>query len=1123
MNEVQMTPDLFSGPSVDTDQFKLVKIQTYNWGTFPGVFDFPIPERGYLFVGNSGSGKSTVLDANAALMTPPRWVDFNVAAREAERGGKDRNILTYVRGAWAQQTAENGEYVSQYLRPDTTWTAIAQTYRDGHGRVVVLAQVLWVRGKSTTPSDVKRYYLVLEREFDVRELKFLPDHDFDVRRFKFDLPDAFAKDEFSVYQERFRRLLGIDSERALRLLHKTQSAKNLGELNTFLRDFMLDPPETFELSDRLVMQFKELKGAHDAVVEARKQIETLKPAQVEFQELESAKFAKNSLDELQIGVDKYREQRCKGLLEDALRASQTQLDGMAQEAERLAGLSGNEFLTLRALQDRRAGMGGSLLERLAGQLKDAEGQRESRIKKRDVAHAACVVMGWASPDEAVGFTQRRDAAVQYQLDIPAKTEALDEKKRKLWSDQSEATKAFEQAKFEVAALERQRSNIPGHMLAVREKIAQALGIPEGKLPFVGELIEVKQEDTAWQGAIERVLNAFAQSLLVDDRYYSEVSSYINDTFLGARLVYYRVVSQVPAQRSVGPSSLIRKLNFARVPHTEWVREELKVHFDYECADTVHAFRDASRAITKEGLVKHNNTRHEKNDRVRVGDRSKWVLGFDNAAKLELFKKQAFEAAVEMERLKKDLDDLNEEAQREQERILACIKLANLTWEEVDVGSSIALIAALQTQIAAEQEARPDLAKLDAEIERQKAVHASAVKRQSEFGGRVMAESQRYKGLESRLGRLKPELLSVALTPHQQVGLDERFQKYSADFELETLDNAVMQVIRGLSIEERDLDRQISQLSASIERRFAEFIRTWATEAGGLDATLDSAPDFFAKLVRLETDNLPKYEARFLELLREHSDQNLTRLSTQLDQERRAIRERMTLVNESLATAPFSKGTYLVIETQDKLLPDVLEFKGKVKEALSHTLSGDPALAEKRFEAINALVKRLGSQETVDRNWRSLVLDVRQHVEFIARELDTDGVEVEVYRSGAGKSGGQRQKLAATCLAAALRYQLGGQDRGLPRFSTVFLDEAFDKADAEFTAMAMNIFKTFGFQMIVATPMKSVMTLEPFIGGACYVHIKDRKTSHIVPIDYDETSGRLKLQPEDKNVEETSAA
>ena len=55
-----------------------------------------------------------------------------------------------------------------------------------------------------------------------------------------------------------------------------------------------------------------------------------------------------------------------------------------------------------------------------------------------------------------------------------------------------------------------------------------------------------------------------------------------------------------------------------------------------------------------------------------------------------------------------------------------------------------------------------------------------------------------------------------------------------------------------------------------------------------------------------------------------------------------------------------------------------------------------------------------------------------------------------------------------------------------------LDEAFDKADNEFTALAMNIFKNFGFQMIVATPLKSVMTLEPFIGGACFIDISERR-------------------------------
>jgi uncharacterized protein YPO0396 len=278
INEPSTHPDLF-GPADDAaQQFRLVRLQTFNWGTFAGVLDLAVPERGYLFVGPSGSGKSTLLDANAALMTPPKWVDFNVAAREAERSGRDRNLMSYVRGAWAQQTGEAGEVVSQVLRPDTTWSAIAQTFRDGPGRVVVLAQVLWVRGRAAAPSELRRLYLVLERPFDVRELEFFPKHDFDVRRFKFDLPDAFVRDEFAPYQERFRRLLGIDSERALRLLHKTQSAKNLGELNAFLRDFMLDPPETFALADKLILQFRELDEAHRAVVAARRQIETLQPA-----------------------------------------------------------------------------------------------------------------------------------------------------------------------------------------------------------------------------------------------------------------------------------------------------------------------------------------------------------------------------------------------------------------------------------------------------------------------------------------------------------------------------------------------------------------------------------------------------------------------------------------------------------------------------------------------------------------------------------------------------------------------------------------------------------------------------------------------------------------------------
>ncbi|UUZ51997.1 hypothetical protein LP420_22235 [Massilia sp. B-10] len=108
-------------------------------------------------------------------------------------------------------------------------------YKNALGQHVSLVQLFWVRGNANANTDVKRYFLIFERDFDLRELSDFGNSNFDVRKLKQSFPDAYARDEFRPYGERFARLLGIDNEMALRLLHKTQSAKNLGDLNTFLR------------------------------------------------------------------------------------------------------------------------------------------------------------------------------------------------------------------------------------------------------------------------------------------------------------------------------------------------------------------------------------------------------------------------------------------------------------------------------------------------------------------------------------------------------------------------------------------------------------------------------------------------------------------------------------------------------------------------------------------------------------------------------------------------------------------------------------------------------------------------------------------------------------------------
>ena len=130
----------------EAGQFRITRLQVYNWGTFSGLHDIPIAERGFLFVGRSGTGKTTLLDAFSTLLVPPKWIDFNAAAREGERGPRDRSLVSYVRGAWAeQQDDDSGDIATRYLRSGTTWSALALNFRN-NGETVVLVQLFWIRG-----------------------------------------------------------------------------------------------------------------------------------------------------------------------------------------------------------------------------------------------------------------------------------------------------------------------------------------------------------------------------------------------------------------------------------------------------------------------------------------------------------------------------------------------------------------------------------------------------------------------------------------------------------------------------------------------------------------------------------------------------------------------------------------------------------------------------------------------------------------------------------------------------------------------------------------------------------------------------------------------------------------
>ncbi|MEQ8036105.1 SbcC/MukB-like Walker B domain-containing protein [Xanthomonas sp. WHRI 6106] len=1104
-------------------QFRMRRLQVHNWGTFNGLTEVPIAEKGFLFVGRSGSGKSTLLDAMSALLTPPSIVDFNAAAREAERSGRDRSLVSYVRGAWAdQQDSASGEIATQYLRKGATWTALVLEYCNAHGEAVSLIRLFWIAGSGNAAADVRRHYMVAPRSFDVATE--LDGFDLDLRRLKARLGEEVAHfDGFAGYAERFRHALGINNEMALRLLHKTQSAKNLGDLNAFLRGFMLDEPRTFEAADRLVEEFAELDGAHHAVVTARRQVETLTPAREHHAALMALRHSVGELRELQLGVDSYREQQRLALLDERLQELDNQDRGLAgEEGQRRESLDNHEQ-KLAGLEREQRAAGGEQIEELERERARVERERDERLRRRAQIEQACRQLGTALAAGASGFAAQVAHAQTVLDNGKHDASALDDAIAERMGARRDDERRFAEIRAELDALKKAPSSMPAPMQALRARLCEDTGIAEAALPFVGELVQVRDDQMAWRGAIERVLHGFAQSLLVDERHYAQVSEWVNRTHIGTRLVYFRVRRNDELHsRRVDPDALPGKLQLREHAFTEWLRNELTRRFDYACVDNATALRNADRAITREGQVKHPGDRYEKDDRHAVNDRKRWLLGHDNRDKLKVFEREAQALAQRIASCDADVAALRKQREQDQERQLAAHTLVERDWDEIDVGPKLQRLSDIDEQLVQLREGNSGLRALGQAIDTARTLRDQAKRTYDDVRlERAQLARERVR-LEQQHAACAGRAGTATLTPTQLQGLRERLAALTP-LSLDNLEAHFRVVERGLAEQLADSQGRDSRLSAQLLECFRKYCQQWPEDSGDFTVSLASADDFLARLDRLESDGLPRHEHRFFDLLQTQSKNNLLALQRHTAEAHKGIKQRMDEVNASLEQVPFNRDTILTIEVGDRRLAEVQEFQQQLRAVLSHQQTEDRALAEAQFSTLRALVARLGAQEPEARRWREQVLDVRLHVEFIGVELDAQTrAQVEIYRSGAGKSGGQRQKLATTCLAAALRYQLGGEDGELPRYCAVVLDEAFDKADNEFTALAMNIFENFGFQMVVATPLKSVMTLEPFIGGACFVEISGRHNSGVLLIEYDEQAQRLKL-PERSRGDEPAVA
>ena len=201
---------------------------------------------------------------------------------------------------------------------------------------------------------------------------------------------------------------------------------------------------------------------------------------------------------------------------------------------------------------------------------------------------------------------------------------------------------------------------------------------------------------------------------------------------------------------------------------------------------------------------------------------------------------------------------------------------------------------------------------------------------------------------------------------------------------------------------------------------------------------------------------------------------------------------------------YSRGRYIVLEEQAAPDADIRDFRSELRACTEGALaaSDDAQYSEAKFLQVQRIIERLRGREgsaEVDRRWTAKVTDVRNWFVFAASERwREDDSEHEHYSDSGGKSGGQKEKLAYTILAASLAYQFGlqwGEVRSRS-FRFVVIDEAFGRGSNESTQYGLQLFSKLNLQLLIATPLQKIHIIEPFVAGVGFVHNEDGLASKL---------------------------
>jgi len=1072
--------------------YTLTEINLFNWGGFTGAHQALIDEKGTAIVGPTGSGKTTLVDALMTLLSAnPK---YNLASTGGHES--DRDLVSYVRGVSGAGDDQGGQ--SHIARSGKTVTGISATLYNGE-KIARLGALLWFDDTSSSASDMKKlwffttspqhtlaHWLTLQQEGGMRALRALDKTETGI----------WTYPSKKGYLSRIRDFFEVRAN-AFNLLNRAAGLKQLNSIDEIFRELVLDDTSQFARANEVADSFDDLTAIHEELEIAKRQQRSLEPVKTSWE-----KYQKNDLEldeqkqlsqllPIWFGERAYQLwQQQTNRLHKQLQQAVEQKQTTEAHYQKQKGIC--ESLHLRYLQ-----LGGSdidTLEKLIlskqehlGRIQANMAQYQRLVQQVDLSEE----LGYQAWDENQQAIEQRLPLLVAELET-AKTTSFEQ-----GTQQHNANAALFALENELAEIEkRPSSNIPSQYQHFRSALATELNVSEDDLPFVAELIQVKKDQTAWRGAIERAIGVDRLRILVPSSVIDAALHWVNQR--NNRLsVHLLEVKEPDKQPYFWDDGFTHKVDYK--PHA--YREALKALLadkDRHCVASPEQLKHTAHAMTKEGLMSGKKRFFDKNDKTNINQG--WLTGFDNRDSIASTKKQIFEAKKICQAAAAQLRVARDHEQGIAQKKIIFTQLSDLIFDDINTKPVNDEINGLQEKLALLTAPESDLNTLKNTLSQAELQLEEIDKERIECTQQCASiEVQKKQAIRHKSRAFKKA--EVGLIDSQRELAQQHFPLLTLQH-LDTLNDIEIDHAKQVQSNIEKLMQQQSRLLQELTKRMSDAKKEDRGALAEVGRELTDIPDYLTRLITLTEEALPEKRQRFQDYLNRSSDEGVTQLLTTIKNEVERIEEKLEDVNNTLRRVDFQPECYLQL-ISSKVVHESLRSFNKAKAQLASSRFKDDE-GESHYKALKHIVSLLRNACEKNRTAPAkALLDPRFRLSFKVSVIDrNDGHIIETRSGSQGGSGGEKEIIASYVLTASLSYALCPDGSNRPLFSTIVLDEAFSRSSHAVAGRIIAALKEFGLHTLFITPNKEMRLLRKHTRSAIIVHRKGLQSS-LTPLSWEE--------------------